>query len=102
MVDYRRHFSLVIFDEGQLRAIDRAEEIRFRFGIKIESAPENAHSPGLSNQLISLSPDRQLHSSAKHVVRRKFVLADTGIVKFCIQLDDDTRWYVVSFWRVMP
>ena len=38
MVDYSRHFSFVILDEGQLRTIDLEEEIRFRFGINIESA----------------------------------------------------------------
>ena len=38
MVDYSRYFSFVILEEGQLRTTDFDEEIRFRFGINIESA----------------------------------------------------------------
>ena len=92
MVDYSRHFSFVILNEGQLRAIELDEEIRFRFGINIESASADVLAPGLPDQLISFPPDRQFDSSGKRGVRRKFVVADTGIKKFRVQLDGDMRF----------
>ena len=79
MVDYSRHFSFVILDEGQLRITDLEEEIRFRFGINIESALEDILAPSLPDQLISLPPDRHFRSSGKLGGRRMFVVADTGI-----------------------
>ena len=91
-VDDRCHFSLVILEEGQLRAIDLEEEICFRFGKHIEFTPTAVLAQGLPDQLISLSPDCQVNSSRKRGVRRKFVLADTSIKKFCVQLDKGTRF----------
>src|SRR5437773_1741498 len=38
--------------------------------------------------MISISPNSHLRSNAKHVIRRNFIFADTGIEKFCIQFDD--------------
>ena len=48
MVDDSRHFSFVILDEGQLRTIDLEEEIRFRFGINIESTLDGRSCPRLA------------------------------------------------------
>ena len=105
MVDDSRHLSFVVLDEGQLSTIDLEEEICFRFRIQIDSALENVLTPSLPDQLISFSPDRDFCSSGKHGVRRKFVVANTGIQKFCVQLDGDTRfgWFkaIWSFWRLI-
>src|SRR5271166_5039774 len=38
--------------------------------------------------MISISPNGHLGSSAKHVIWRNFIFADTGIEKFCVQFDD--------------
>ena len=81
MVDYRRRFAFIILNEGHLRAIDFEEEMCFRFGINLEIASAAVLAQGLPDQLISLSPDCQLDSSGKRGVRRKFVLAGTGIVE---------------------
>src|SRR6266516_3391198 len=89
---YRRHFSFVILDEGQLCAYNREEENRCRFGKNIESTLEDVLAPGLPDQLVALSPDFQFDSRRKHGIRRKFVLADTSIVKFRVQLDGGTRF----------
>ena len=37
--------------------------------------------------MISISPNSHLRSSAKHVIWRNFIFADTGIEKFCVQFD---------------
>ena len=70
MVNYSRHFSFVVLNENQLRTSDLVEKICFRFGIHIESALEDVLAPGLSDQLISMPPDCQFHSSGKLGVRR--------------------------------
>jgi hypothetical protein len=102
MTNDSRHFSFVILDEGQLRTIDLDEEIHFRFGIHIENALEDVLVPDLPDQLISFSSDRQFHSSGRHGVRRKFVVADTGIKKFCVQLDGDMQFgWFRSFRRLV-
>jgi hypothetical protein len=49
----RRHFSVVILDEGQLSTTHLEKEIRFRFGINVESAWEGVLAPCLPEQLIS-------------------------------------------------
>ena len=92
MMDHTRHFSFVILNERQLRTIELEEEICFRFGINIKSAWDGVLAPCLPDQLISFSPDRQLVSSGKPGVRRIVVVPDTGIKKFCVQFDGDTRF----------
>ena len=99
--DYCRHFPSVTLDEGVL-VIDLAEKIRFRFGIHIESALEDVLAPSLPDQLISLPPDRQFDSRGIRGVRRNFVVADTGVKKFCVQLDGDARFgWFGSFGRLI-
>src|SRR5262245_25616279 len=41
--------------------------------------------------MISIWPDSHLRSNAKHVIWRNFIFADTGIEKFCVQLDGHMR-----------
>src|SRR4029434_6741129 len=38
--------------------------------------------------MISISRNSHFRSSAKHVIWRNFIFADTGIEKLCVQLDD--------------
>src|SRR6266498_3984003 len=38
--------------------------------------------------MISVSPNGHLRSSAKHIIWRNFIFADTGIEGLCVQLDD--------------
>ena len=97
-----RHLSVVILDEGQLSTTHLEKEIRFRFGINVESAWEGVLAPRLPEQLISFPSDRRFDSSGKGGVRRKFIEADTGIKKFRLQFDGDARfqWWV-GFGRLI-
>ena len=86
LVDDGRHFALIILNECDLRAIDFQEEICFRFRIKIQSEAIEA-SGTLPDQMISISPDGHPGSKAKDVIWDHFILASTGVEKFCVQLD---------------
>ena len=94
MTSYARHFSLVILNEVQLHTNDRhrEEETRFRHGINIESAPAAVLVRGSPDQPVALPPDRETDPIGKYAVRCKFVLADTGVAKFRVQLDGDRRF----------
>jgi len=58
MVNNRRHLSFVILDEGQLRAIDLEEEIRFRLRINLNHTLKDVLAQGLTEQPVSFPPDR--------------------------------------------
>src|SRR5678815_784859 len=98
----RRHFSVVILDEGQLSTTHLEKEIRFRFGINVESAWEGVLAPCLPEQLISFPTDRRFDSRGKGGVRRKIVLADTGVEKLRVQLYSHTefRRFVGFGWLI--
>src|SRR6187551_1997328 len=97
-----RHFSVVILDEGQSSATHLEKEIRFRFGINVESAWEGVLAPCLPEQLIYFPTDRRFDSSGKGGVRHKIVLADTGVEKLRVQLDGHTwfRRFVGLGWSI--
>src|SRR5436190_13065631 len=46
--------------------------------------------------MISISPNGHLRSSAKHIIWCNFIFADTGIEKFCVQLN---RYMRCRRWR---
>src|ERR1700722_5436189 len=91
-MDYTRHFSGGVSDEGQLRAIDLEEEIRFRFRKNLVFTLKRTGAGCLQKHPVLAPPNRQLCSPAKNIVRRKFVLAGTGIAEFRFQFDED-MWF---------
>jgi len=101
MEDDRRYFTFAVFNERPLDA-KLVEKLRFRFRINIDSAIGVVPGPGLRDQLISLSPERQFHSSEKRGVRRKFVVTHSNIKKVCVQLDGKGPFvWFRSFWRLV-
>ena len=84
MEDYIRHFAFCILNESQLPASTPAEEIGFRFGIKIESVLTGNLGPGLSGQMVPLSPNPELVRRPIEIVWGKFVVADTCIQELLI------------------
>ena len=89
-MDDRRHLSLVVLDEGQLRTVELDEEVRFRCRIDVECTLDGVLTLGLADQLVAFSPDRDFPSLGKRVLGRKFVLADDSIKKFGVELGETT------------
>ena len=103
MMDESGHSSLVILDESQLLIIDLEKEIRFRFGIDFNSGRDDVLGQSFKEHLISFSPDRHFKSSRRpNGVGWEFVMTDTGVQKFCVQLDGRSQlgWFV-KLWRLI-
>ena len=104
MEDYLRHSAFCILNQSQLPASAPEEEIGFRFRIEIERVLTGSLGPGLSGQMVPLSPNPELVWCPIDIVWRKFVLADTCIQRLRIRLHGDSRWrrFGSCSWRPPP